>query len=100
MLHGHLDGGCGGLSDVADLGPGGEEAGEEGQGVTYRYSATFSVTFGLAAFAGREEGRPMAISPTSLSNRTGRYAYKDLVENGLSAVRDRDEIFLRVRYTF
>ena len=42
----------------------------------------------------------MAISPTSLSNRTGRHAYKDFAENGLSAVRDRDEIFLRVRYTF
>jgi hypothetical protein len=66
----------------------------------YRYSANFSVTLGLAVFAGREEARPMAISPTSLSNRTGRHAYKDFVENGLSAVRDRDEIFLRVRYTF
>ena len=29
-----------------------------------------------------------------------RNAYKDFVENGLSAIRDRDEIFLRVRYTF
>jgi hypothetical protein len=68
--------------------------------LTYRYSANFSVTFGLAVFSGREEARPMAISPTSLSNRTGRHAYKDFAENGLSAVRDRDEFFLRVRYTF
>jgi hypothetical protein len=58
------------------------------------------VTFGLAVFAGREEARPMAISPTSLSNRTGRHAFKDFAENGLSAVRDRDELFLKVRYTF
>jgi hypothetical protein len=68
--------------------------------LTYRYSSNFSVTVGAAAFFGREEARPMAISPTSLSNRTVRHAYKDFVENGLSAVRDRDEIFLRVRYTF
>jgi hypothetical protein len=68
--------------------------------VTYRYSANFSATFGLAVFAGREEPRPMAISPTSLSNRTGRHAYTDFAENGLSAVRDRDELFLKVRYTF
>jgi hypothetical protein len=68
--------------------------------LTYRYSANFSVTLGLAAFAGREEPRPMAITPSSLSNRTGRHAYKDFAENGLSAVRDRDEVFLKVRYTF
>jgi len=68
--------------------------------VTYRYSANFSVTMGLAVFVGREEARPMAISPSSLSNRTGRHAYKDFAENGLSAVRDRDEFFLKVRYTF
>ena len=68
--------------------------------VTYRYSSNFSATFGLAVFAGREEARPMAISPTSLSNRTGRHAFKDFAENGLSAVRDRDELFLKVRYTF
>jgi hypothetical protein len=68
--------------------------------LTYRYSANFSVTLGLAAFVGREETRPMAISPSSLSNRTGRHAYKDFAENGLSAVRDRDEMFLKVRYTF
>jgi len=68
--------------------------------LTYRYSANFSVTVGAAAFIGREEARPMAISPSSLSNRTASHAYKDFVENGLSAVRDRDEVFLRVRYTF
>jgi len=42
----------------------------------------------------------MAISPTVLSDRVGRHAYEDFVENGLTAIRDRDEIFLRLRYTF
>ncbi|MCP5068774.1 MAG: hypothetical protein GY946_19610, partial [bacterium] len=68
--------------------------------VTYRYTSDFSVTFGFALFQGREEDRTMPITPTALSNRAGRHANKDFVENGLSAVRDRDEFFLRIRYTF
>ncbi len=68
--------------------------------ITYRYSSDFSVTFGFALFHGREELRDMAITPLSLSNRVGRHAYKDVVENGLSAVRDRDEMFISLRYTF
>ena len=68
--------------------------------VLYRFSAEFSASFGMALFMGREERRDMAISPVALSNRTGRHANKDFVENGLSAIRDRDEIFLRLRYTF
>ncbi len=68
--------------------------------VQYRYSSNFSATFGVAVFAGREEPRDMAISPTSLGNRVGAHAYDDFVENGLTAVRDRDEVFLRIRYTF
>ncbi len=68
--------------------------------VTYRYSSDFSVTFGFALFQGREERRNMPLVPTSLTNRVGRHAYKDFVENGLAAVRDRDEFFVRLRYTF
>jgi hypothetical protein len=68
--------------------------------VTYRYTANFSATFGLAVFEGREEPRPMALFATGPLNRAGRNAYNDFVENGISAVRDRDEIFLRIRYTF
>ncbi len=30
----------------------------------------------------------------------GEGAYHSYVENGLSPVRDRDELFLRLRYTF
>jgi hypothetical protein len=68
--------------------------------VTYRYSSNFSATVGMAVFEGREEPRHMALYPTALGNRAGRGAYRDFVENGLSAVRDRDEIFLKIRYTF
>ena len=68
--------------------------------VLYRFNAEFSASVGMAIFTGREETRDMAMSPTALSNRTGRHANKDFVENGISAVRDRDELFLRIRYTF
>jgi len=39
-------------------------------------------------------------SGAAIPQRAGRHAYRDFVENGLSAVRDRDEAFLRIRYTF
>jgi hypothetical protein len=68
--------------------------------VTYRYTSNFSATVGFAVFEGREEPRHMALYPTALSDRAGRGAYNDFVENGLSAVRDRDEIFMKIRYTF
>ena len=69
--------------------------------VTYRFSSNFSATVGLAVFEGREEPRVDGALPDGRSRtRTGRDAYKDFVENGLSAVRDRDEMFLRIRYTF
>ena len=69
-------------------------------GDQYRFTEDFSATLGLALFKGRAEPRVMALYPTSLGPRAGRHAYNDFVEHGLSAVRDRDEAFLRVRYTF
>jgi hypothetical protein len=33
-------------------------------------------------------------------NRVGRNAYQDAVENGLTALRERDEMNLTIRYTF
>jgi hypothetical protein len=68
--------------------------------VSYRFTADFSATFGIALFIGRAEPRVMALYPTALGPRAGRHAYRDFVENGLSAIRDRDEAFLRIRYTF
>ena len=68
--------------------------------VTYRFTSDFSATFGLAMFMGREQPRVMSLYQTSLGVRAGRNAYDDFVENGLSVVRDRDEVFLRIRYTF
>jgi hypothetical protein len=68
--------------------------------VTYRFTENFFATFGVAGFWGRYEHKPAPLIPTALPDRVGEGANKSFVENGLSAVRERDEIFLRVRYTF
>jgi hypothetical protein len=68
--------------------------------VTYRYTENFSVSFGVAAFAGREKNKRMAINPVLVGNGFGRHANSTFVENGLSVIRERDEIYLRLRYTF
>ena len=69
--------------------------------ITYRFTENFAASFGLALFSGREVPRTMPVNglaPTS--ERFGRNAYDSYFEPGLSLVRERDEIFLRLRYTF
>jgi hypothetical protein len=69
--------------------------------VSWRFTESFSATLGLAGFAGREESRPMALAGLyPATERFGRHAYRTSVENGLSLIRERDEIFLRIKYTF
>jgi hypothetical protein len=69
--------------------------------LTYRYTESFSVTVGMLYFWGRTELRDMPIRDLAPAvNRTGRHAYKVGVENGLSQARRRDELYLRVRWTF
>jgi hypothetical protein len=69
--------------------------------ITYRFTENFQATFGLAAFAGREQEIDMPINGLApVSERFGRNAYKSFIEPGLAVVRERDELFLRIRYTF
>jgi hypothetical protein len=68
--------------------------------VGYRFTENFSATFGFAIFSGRTESRTPAITPISLGNRVGKGAYSAHVDRGLSLIRERDEIFLRIRYPF
>jgi hypothetical protein len=68
--------------------------------VGYRFTENFSATFGLAIFSGRTERRTAPLTPISLGNRVGRGAYSAHVDRGLSVIRERDEIFLRVKYAF
>jgi hypothetical protein len=68
---------------------------------TYRFTENFSASFGLAVFNGRVQDVDMALNPVAGdSARTGDGAYRDFAENGLAPVRDRDEVFLRIKYTF
>jgi hypothetical protein len=68
--------------------------------IGYRFTENFSATFGMAGFFGRFQARPTALTPASLGNRVGPGGYKDHVQNGLAVIEERDEFFLRVRYTF
>jgi hypothetical protein len=69
--------------------------------VTYRYTENFSASFGLAVFNGRFQSKHAPITSSSvLGNRAGRGYDSSYVENALAPVRERDEIFLRIKYTF
>ncbi len=69
--------------------------------VIYRFTENFSATIGANVFWGRQELRDMPISEIRPGvQRSGEHAYKDAVENGLAALRDRDEARLTLRYTF
>ena len=70
--------------------------------ITYRFTENFSASFGLGIFAGRwkEYDAPINDPAAGAANRIGRNSQKTFGEPGLSAVRERDEIFMRLRYTF
>ena len=69
--------------------------------VSYRFSENFSATFGIAAFAGRDQLRRAPINDLAIvTDSFGRNAYRTSVQNGLAVIRERDEIFLRIKYTF
>ena len=68
--------------------------------VTYRFTENFSAAVGLAGFWGHYQKRQAPLYENALDPRVGRGAYNSFVENGLSAIRERDELWLRIRYTF
>jgi hypothetical protein len=67
----------------------------------YRFTDSFSATVGLLVFFGRTQLVDMPVNGlVPAANRTGANAYKNGVDNQLSAIRRRDEMFLRLRWTF
>jgi hypothetical protein len=69
--------------------------------MTYRITQSFSVQIGLAVFYGRVQTKTAALVPIGApSAGAGVGSQQSYVEDGLSSVRDRDEVFMRVRYTF
>jgi hypothetical protein len=69
--------------------------------IGYRFTDAFSIRWGFLIFFGRTEFRELGINPIGPPvNRADPNAYQVPVENALSLVRDRDEVFVRLRYTF
>jgi hypothetical protein len=69
--------------------------------VNYRFSENFSITVGASIFTGDQGLVNMPVNPIAPSGpRAGPNAYMDGTEPGLSLVRDRDEVFMTLRYTF
>jgi len=67
----------------------------------YRFTESFSVTVGMLYFFGRTELKDMPVQEFGPpSNRVGEDVYKVGVDNILSLIRKRDEVFLRLRWTF
>jgi hypothetical protein len=69
--------------------------------VSYRFTENFSLAVGLAGFWGRWYSNNMPVNPfATVTQQTGQNAYTTFTEPGLSVIRDRDEAYFRLRYTF
>jgi len=69
--------------------------------ITYRFTENLSAAIGVNVFWGHQQLRDAPINEIRPGlNRVGRNAYQDAVENGLTALRERDEMNLTLRYTF
>ena len=69
--------------------------------VQYRFTENFSATMGFLSFYGRTQSKEMPLrSIGPYGNRAGPKAYQDPEENFISVLRQRDEIFMRLRWTF
>ena len=69
--------------------------------VSYRFSENFSMTVGASVFMGEQRYVDMRVNTIGpASPRSGPHAYQDGSTPGLSVVRDRDEVFMTLRYTF
>jgi hypothetical protein len=71
-------------------------------GFGFRVTQSFLIQIGLNAFWGRVQQVEAPLLPLGTAGAAGaglgqQHAY---VENGLSTIRDRDELFFRIRYTF
>ena len=78
----------------------GSQSGSGLASVTYRFTQNFSATVGMAGFFGHYQTKTPPLWEVGLVNRVGRGAYQAFVENGLAPIRERDELYLRIRYAF
>jgi hypothetical protein len=81
---------------VHDVGSG--SGGLVGQ-ITYRFSEAFSATVGALSFYGQPQENHLPFNPIALPDTQTRFESQTRFE-GLSAITEREELFLRLRYTF
>jgi hypothetical protein len=67
--------------------------------VSYRFSEAFSATVGMLAFYGQPDDNRLPLHPIALPDTQTEFDARTRYE-GLSAISERDELFLRLRYTF
>jgi hypothetical protein len=67
--------------------------------LTYRFSDAFSVTFGVLGFYGGAQKNRIPQYPLALFDTQTSFKARTRYE-GLSAISERDELFLTLRYTF
>jgi hypothetical protein len=67
--------------------------------ISYRYTEAFSISFGMAAFYGGPRRQPIGRYPLAIGNEAPPYNQR-VKYQGLSAISERDEFFMRLRYTF
>jgi hypothetical protein len=67
--------------------------------MTWRFTSNFSATIGLAAFYGDPHNQKRALFPIAIQNNGGDFTDRSRYD-GLSILRDQDEVSLRFRYTF
>jgi hypothetical protein len=69
--------------------------------IAYRFTDALSVTLTAGVFSGRwQSNKPPIKSIADFPYRAGRRQGSDWTEQGLSPVRDNDEVAIRLRYTF
>jgi len=67
-------------------------------GLSYRFTQSFSASLNAALFYGRVQ--PVDMPLVEATAALNRPHYDVGYEGGLSVIRDRDEVSLRLRYTF
>ena len=67
--------------------------------ITYRFTESFSASFGILGFYGGPENEAVPLYPVVLPNTTTDFDARFRYE-GLSAIAERDEAFFTLRYTF
>jgi len=67
--------------------------------VSYRFTESFSVSVGILGFYGGPEREAVPLYPAALPSTTTDFHARARFE-GLSAIAERDEAFMIVRYTF